>query len=65
MFYFFFSRLRDDPINRRTMIRRGGPNGGLGGSFSASDRVCGRCRTELGRIINRGAVCRLEYLFFT
>ena len=24
-------------------------------------RSCGRCRTELGRIINRGAVCR--YLF--
>ena len=65
IFIFYFSQLRDElnVVRRRGMIRRayvgaGGTVNGAGGSFSAGDRACGRCRTELGRIINRGAVCR-------
>ena len=37
----------------------GGAGGGVSSQWAADPtRSCGRCKAELGRIINRGAVCR-------
>ena len=37
----------------------GGTGGGVSSQWAADPaRSCGRCKAELGRIINRGAVCR-------
>ena len=55
-----FSRLRAE----LAALRRKGvtkvTTGAAGGGTWAPDpaRSCGRCKAELGRIINRGAVCR-------
>jgi hypothetical protein len=49
-----FSRLRAElaVLRRRGAVRVGGD------APADPGRTCGRCRAELGRIINRGAVCR-------
>jgi hypothetical protein len=49
-----FSRLRAElaVLRRRGAVRVGGD------APADPGRACGRCRAELGRIINRGAVCR-------
>ena len=40
------------------MVKVGGPGGGGGHWATDPARSCGRCKAELGRIINRGALCR-------
>ncbi len=54
-----FSRLRAElaVLRRRGAVRVGGD------APADPGRACGRCRAELGRIINRGAVCRSASFF--
>ena len=62
------SRLRSElaTLRRRgvTKVTTGVTGAGSGGNGSGEGwapdpgRSCGRCKAELGRIINRGAICR-------
>ena len=55
-----FSRLRAElsALRRRGVVKASHAPGGAAQWAADPARSCGRCKAELGRIINRGAVCR-------
>lgn len=54
---FVFRRLKAElqDLRRKGALKATGEQNTVGPD---PDRSCGRCRTELGRVINRGAYCR-------